>query len=55
MIIFVTGGARSGKSSHAQEMALSLSDNPVYVATAKVWDGDFERRVKRHQNERDKL
>ncbi|HEY8658538.1 MAG TPA: bifunctional adenosylcobinamide kinase/adenosylcobinamide-phosphate guanylyltransferase [Hanamia sp.] len=53
MIIFVTGGARSGKSSHAQKLALSLSDNPVHVATAKVWDDDFEKRVKRHQNERD--
>lgn len=53
MIIFITGGARSGKSRYAQELALSLSNNPVYVATAKVWDDDFEKRVKRHQNERD--
>jgi adenosylcobinamide kinase/adenosylcobinamide-phosphate guanylyltransferase len=53
MIIFITGGARSGKSSFAQKLALSLSDNPIYVATAKVWDDDFEQRVKRHQNERD--
>lgn len=53
MIIYITGGARSGKSSYAQKLALSLSDNPVYVATAKVWDDDFEQRVKRHQNERD--
>lgn len=52
-LIFITGGARSGKSRHAQELALSLSNNPVYVATAKVWDDDFEKRVKRHQNERD--
>jgi adenosylcobinamide kinase/adenosylcobinamide-phosphate guanylyltransferase len=53
MIIFITGGARSGKSKYAQERALSLSDTPVYVATAKVWDDDFEQRVKRHQNDRD--
>ena len=53
MIIFITGGARSGKSKYAQELALSLSDSPVYVATAKVWDDDFEKRVKRHQNDRD--
>ena len=53
MIIFITGGARSGKSSYAQQMALLLSDNPFYVATAKVWDDDFEKRVKRHKNERD--
>ncbi|HLP39588.1 bifunctional adenosylcobinamide kinase/adenosylcobinamide-phosphate guanylyltransferase [Lacibacter sp.] len=53
MIIFITGGARSGKSKYAQELALSLSDSPIYVATAKVWDDDFEKRVKRHQNDRD--
>ena len=53
MIIFITGGARSGKSKYAQERALSLSNNPVYVATAKLWDDDFEKRVKRHQSDRD--
>jgi adenosylcobinamide kinase / adenosylcobinamide-phosphate guanylyltransferase len=53
MIIFITGGARSGKSKYAQELALSLHNNPVYIATAKVWDYDFEKRVKRHQNDRD--
>lgn len=52
MIIFITGGARSGKSKYAQEMALSLSATPVYVATAKHWGGDFEDRIKRHQNDR---
>ncbi len=35
MIIFITGGARSGKSNYAQTMALALSPDPVYVATAK--------------------
>lgn len=53
MIIFITGGARSGKSSYAQQLALSLSTHPVYVATAKVWDDDFEQRIQRHQHERD--
>lgn len=53
MIIFITGGARSGKSKYAQQLALSLSNSPVYIATAKVWDDDFEKRIKRHQTERD--
>lgn len=52
MIYLVTGGARSGKSRYAQQLALSLASNPVYVATAKVWDGDFEQRIRRHQQER---
>jgi adenosylcobinamide kinase/adenosylcobinamide-phosphate guanylyltransferase len=52
-IILITGGARSGKSSHAQQLALTLCNNPVYIATAKIWDDDFEKRVKRHKNDRD--
>lgn len=52
MILFITGGARSGKSRYAQELALSLTKNPVYVATAKDWGGDFSDRIKHHQNNR---
>ena len=48
-VILVTGGARSGKSRYAEELALSLSKNPVYVATAHVWDDEFRERVKKHQ------
>ena len=53
VLIFVTGGARSGKSRYAQELALKLSDNPVYVATARKWDNEFQQRIDRHQRERD--
>jgi adenosylcobinamide kinase/adenosylcobinamide-phosphate guanylyltransferase len=52
MIIFITGGERSGKSRYAQNRALSLSTHPVYVATARHWDSDFEDRIRRHQQER---
>jgi len=48
----ITGGQRSGKSKKAEELALSLSDNPVYVATAHIWDEEFRERVKRHQERR---
>ena len=51
-IILITGGQRSGKSSYAEELALSLADNPVYVATAHVWDEEFRERVRRHQERR---
>ena len=51
-VILITGGARSGKSRYAEEMALSLSDHPVYVATAHVWDEEFRERVKKHQERR---
>lgn len=52
MFTFVTGGARSGKSKFAQERALSLSPNPVYLATAKIWDAEFKERVHRHIEDR---
>ena len=48
----ITGGQRSGKSKKAEELAMSLSDNPVYVATAHIWDEEFRERVKRHQERR---
>src|SRR5215472_10780548 len=53
MMTFITGGARSGKSRYAQERALQLSDEPVYVATARIWDEEFRQRVHRHRHDRD--
>lgn len=53
MITYISGGERSGKSSYAQNLALELSDEPIYLATAKAYDGNFEERIKRHQAERD--
>lgn len=51
-IILITGGQRSGKSSYAERLALELSQNPVYIATARVWDDEFRERVRRHQQRR---
>src|SRR5688572_16443930 len=51
--LFITGGARSGKSRYAQQQALQRSDSPVYVATARAWDDNFRERIKRHQQDRD--
>ena len=53
MIYLITGGERSGKSSYAQDLALQLSATPIYVATARKWDADFQTRIDRHQTERD--
>lgn len=52
MIIYISGGVRSGKSRYAQQRALELSETPVYVATAKIWDADFAERVRLHQHDR---
>ena len=51
-IILITGGQRSGKSMMAERMALSMSPNPVYLATAHAWDEEFKQRIARHQERR---
>lgn len=51
-ITFITGGQRSGKSSFAQKLALSLSDKPVYLATSRVWDEEHRKRIERHKADR---
>ena len=48
----ITGGQRSGKSRHAEELALRLSPHPVYLATAHLWDDEFRERVRKHQQRR---
>jgi adenosylcobinamide kinase / adenosylcobinamide-phosphate guanylyltransferase len=53
MIYLITGGERSGKSNYAENLAKELSDKPMYVATARKWDDDFQKRIDRHQKERD--
>ncbi len=51
-IIFITGGQRSGKSAFAQRLAEEHSPAPVYLATARHWDEDFTKRIRRHQDDR---
>lgn len=51
-IILITGGQRSGKSEQAEQLALSLSPSPIYLATARIWDEEFHQRVLRHQERR---
>ncbi len=51
-IILITGGQRSGKSVFAEKMALNLSETPVYIATAHIWDDEFQQRVDKHKERR---
>jgi len=51
-IHLITGGERSGKSTYAEREALRLSESPVYLATARVWDEEFRQRILRHQERR---
>jgi len=51
-IMLITGGQRSGKSSYAQKLALSLNENPVFLATSAVWDEEHRQRIERHKRDR---
>lgn len=52
MITLVSGGQRSGKSRFAEKITLEKSSEPIYIATAKVWDDDFRHRVEIHKQRR---
>lgn len=51
-IILITGGQRSGKSRYAEQTALSLSANPVYLATSRTWDEEHRKRIETHKANR---
>jgi len=55
-VTLILGGARSGKSRYAETTALSLSENPIYIATAPLIENDAEwmQRIEHHRNERSK-
>jgi len=48
-IILLIGGARSGKSRYAQELAGRLGDRVLYVATAEALDGEMKQRIEAHR------
>ncbi|VFM95314.1 MAG: adenosylcobinamide kinase /adenosylcobinamide-phosphate guanylyltransferase [Candidatus Kentron sp. G] len=48
-ICLITGGCRSGKSSHAQRLAEKAGQKRLFIATAPVLDNEMRRRVSRHQ------
>lgn len=52
-LIYVSGGARSGKSSHAERLAAGLGGAEIsYLATAQAFDAEMEGRIGRHRSER---
>lgn len=51
--LLVLGGARSGKSRHAQTHIEACGTRLVYLATAQAFDAEMEQRIARHRGERD--
>jgi adenosylcobinamide kinase/adenosylcobinamide-phosphate guanylyltransferase len=52
MVIFVTGGARSGKSDFAQQLAEKIDGKRLFLATAQAFDREMEERIRKHQEKR---
>jgi adenosylcobinamide kinase/adenosylcobinamide-phosphate guanylyltransferase len=51
-IYFITGGARSGKSSFAERLALSMEGKRAYVATAQALDAEMAAKIEKHRRDR---
>jgi len=51
-LIFILGGARSGKSSYAVELAKELSERVAFIATAASLDEEMKKRIKMHKASR---
>jgi len=48
----ILGGARSGKSGYAEQIAQSMSQAVTYVATAQALDSEMSERIAHHQTQR---
>lgn len=51
-LTFVLGGARSGKSRHAEELVSAFSAPWIYVATAQAFDDEMRDRIEHHRGRR---
>jgi len=51
-LTFIIGGARSGKSAHAETMATALPPPWIYIATAQAYDDEMRERIALHRSRR---
>jgi adenosylcobinamide kinase/adenosylcobinamide-phosphate guanylyltransferase len=51
-IILLLGGARSGKSHYAQQLAGELGNKVLFVATGEALDDEMEARIAEHRKSR---
>ena len=50
----VLGGARSGKSHYAEQLALTSHKEVIYIATGSAGDDEMQARIEKHQADRPK-
>jgi len=53
-ITLILGGARSGKSHYAQQLAMELGDKVLFVATGEALDEEMQTRISEHKESRPK-
>lgn len=51
-VLFVIGGARSGKSRHAQARIEAVPGRLAFIATAQAFDAEMADRIERHRADR---
>jgi len=51
-ITLLLGGARSGKSRLAEQLAEERPGRLVYIATAEAWDDEMKARIAEHKSRR---
>jgi adenosylcobinamide kinase / adenosylcobinamide-phosphate guanylyltransferase len=51
-LTLILGGARSGKSTYAEQLAAQRGKRVAYVATAQAWDDEMALRIANHQAQR---
>lgn len=51
-LTFLLGGARSGKSTHAEALVTTLPPPWIYLATAQAYDTEMEERIALHRERR---
>jgi adenosylcobinamide kinase/adenosylcobinamide-phosphate guanylyltransferase len=51
-LTLILGGARSGKSTYAEKLAIKIGGRVAYIATAQALDAEMQERIAVHRQKR---